>query len=555
MTHVADATAYARGVVGGKIPAGKWVRLACERHFRDLQRADLHFDTSDAERPCNFIELLHHTKGQWASRRETIQLEPWQKFLLCSLFGWRWKDGRRRYREAYSEVPRKNAKSTLAAGIGLYMMVADNEFGAEVYSGATTEKQAWEVFRPALLMAKRNPDLLKHYGLKTGAKSLFRESDGSRFEPLIGTPGDGSSPSCAIVDEYHEHTTDDLFSTMETGMGARENPLMFAITTAGANLGGPCYDKRDYVQKVLNGTIEDDSLFGMIYTIDDGDDWTTEAALIKANPNYGISVSTEWLKDQQRRATQSARAQNAFKTKHLNLWVGARTAWMNMESWRKCPPRRPLEELAGRPCFAGLDLASKVDIAACVYLFPPSIDDPVWHVHGKYYLPEAAIDSASTKNTAKYRDLNAANVLTLTPGNVIDFDAIHQDITEMSSRHTLQMLGYDPWQATHLATQLAKDGANIVEVRQTVMNLSQPMKEIEGLALQGLLAHGDCPALTWMISNVTAKQDQKDNVFPGKDKADNKVDGAVALIMAKALAMKEQEADISGFLNDPIRIA
>jgi phage terminase large subunit-like protein len=555
MTHVADATAYARGVVSGKIPACKWVRLACERHFRDLKRKDVRFDIKAAERPCTFIELLHHTKGKWASKRETIRLEPWQKFLLCSLFGWHWKDGRRRYREAYTEVPRKNAKSTKAAGIGLYMMVADNEFGAEVYSGATTEKQAWEVFRPALLMAKRNPDLLQHYGLKTGAKSLFRESDGSRFEPLIGTPGDGSSPSCAIVDEYHEHTTDDLFSTMETGMGARENPLMFAITTAGSNLGGPCYDKRDYCQKVLNGTIDDDSLFAIIYTIDDGDDWTTEAALIKANPNYGVSVSKEWLKDQQRRATQSARAQNAFKTKHLNMWVGAKTAWMNMESWRKCPPRKPLEELAGRPCFAGLDLASKVDIAAAVYLFPPSIDDPVWHVHGKYYLPEAAIDSASTKNTAKYRDLNAAGVLTLTPGNVIDFDTIHEDITDMSSRHTLQMLGYDPWQATHLATQLAKDGANVIEVRQTVMNLSQPMKEIEALALQGLLAHGDCPALTWMISNVTAKQDQKDNVFPGKDKPDNKVDGAVALIMAKALAMKEQESDISGFLNDPIRIA
>jgi phage terminase large subunit-like protein len=236
------------------------------------------------------------------------------------------------------------------------------------------------------------------------------------------------------------------------------------------------------------------------------------------------------------------------------MWVGAKTAWMNMETWRRCPPRKSLEELAGRQCFVGLDLASKVDIAAAVYLFPPTSDDPLWHVHGSYYLPESAVESAALKNSAKYRLLHAEGVLTLTPGNIIDFDQIREDIRERSKAHELAMLGYDPWQATHLATQLAKDGANAVEVRQTVMNLSQPMKEVEALVLQGLLAHGDCPALTWMVSNVTAKTDQKENIFPGKDKTDNKVDGAVALIMATALAMREQEDDISEFLANPVRI-
>jgi phage terminase large subunit-like protein len=337
--HVDQANKYAKLVVAGKIPASKWVRLACKRHLDDLQRSkqrnfQYRFDPAKAERPCRFVEALPHTKGKWASAGETITLGPWQCFIICVLFGWLVKStGKYRFREAYIKVPRKNGKSILGSSIGLFKFAADGEFGAEVYSGATTEKQAWEVFRPARLMVERTQALQKAFGITVNAKSLTILSNGSKFEPLIGKPGDGASPSCAIVDEYHEHPDDTLYDTMKTGMGARENPLLLVITTAGSDRSGPCYSLEKDVEKVLEGTLQNDRLFGIMYGIDQKDDWKSEAALIKANPNYGVSVFSDFLLDAQRDAINNARKQNVFKTKHLDEWVNAGIPGFNMAKW------------------------------------------------------------------------------------------------------------------------------------------------------------------------------------------------------------------------------
>lgn len=245
-SYSATAEAYAQEVVSGNIPAGKYVRLACQRHLDDLAwQSDAgfayHFDGKAGARACKFIESLPHTKGKWAAKGERLTLEPWQVFLVMCVFGWmRKKNGLRRYRKALLLVPRKNGKSALAAGIGLYMLCADGEHGAEVYSGATTEKQAWEVFRPAKLMAQNTPALLSYFGLTPNAKNLNILGNASRFEPVIGTPGDGASPSCAIVDEYHEHPTDALFSTMETGMtvnGVTVDTAVFGVEVFNGNPG------------------------------------------------------------------------------------------------------------------------------------------------------------------------------------------------------------------------------------------------------------------------------------------------------------------------------
>lgn len=550
---VKAAETYARRVVAGKIPCCKWIKLACKRHLDDLKSSKAadypyKFDPAKAEKVAKFLQLLPHTKGKWASKRELIKLEGWQLFSVCIPFGWlRKKDSTRRFRTIVIFVPRKNGKSIIGGGVGAYMFVADGEFGAEVYSGATTEKQAWEVFRPAKLMIERTPELRDHYGVEVNASNMCRMEDGSRFEPVIGKPGDGSSPSCAIVDEYHEHQDSTLFDTMETGMGAREQPVILVITTAGSSIGGPCHQLVRDAERMLEGVIERPDLWAMLYTIDPGDDWTSEEALIKANPNHGISINGDFLLARQRDAMQSASKQATFRTKHLNEWVGAKNAWLNMLRWKEAPPRKSLQELEGRRCIIGLDLASKIDIAGNILLFPPVDGDPFWHVHGRYYLPEARVIEELDGNTSRYREFDALGLLTLTDGEVIDFEVIKDDLREFAGRFDIEAVSYDPWQATQLAQEMEAEGLPMVEIRQTVQNISEPMKELEALTLRRLLAHGDCPILTWMASNVLAKLDVKDNIYPNKERPENKIDGIVALIMSlsRAIAGGSTEENLS----------
>jgi len=412
------------------------------------------------------------------------------------------------------------------------MFAADGEFGAEVYSGATTEKQALEVFRPARLTCKRTPALAEAFGVTINASNLVKHDDGSRFEPLVGNPGDGASPSCSIIDEFHEHATPALYDTMVTGMGARSQPLNLIITTAGSNLAGPCYMKRDQVIRILRGAIDNDEIFGLIYTVDPDDDWTELATLIKANPNYGVSVDANYLQSRLRDAIQTASRQAIFKTKHLNIWVGARNAWMNMQKWPKCPDRAPLSELVGRPCYMSLDLASKIDVAVKCLLFPPYEGDTRYHVHMKFYLPEDMVESGSTTNASHYAGWAKQELMTLTPGNTIDFSYIMDDMRDDAETYDVLECVYDPWQATQLATQMLSEGLNMIELANNSKNFSEPMKEIEKLVFTKLLAHGNCPILTWMMSNVVAKLDNKDNIYPVKEFYENKIDGPVALIMA-----------------------
>jgi phage terminase large subunit-like protein len=557
--HVEAAEQYAREVVKGKIVACKWVKLACKRHLDDLKQQrkrdfPYRFEPAKAERIIKYLQLLPHTKGKWAAKRSTVKLEPWQKFGIGVPFGWvRKKDGRRRYRTVYFRVPRKNGKSIIAGGIGLYMFTADGEFGAEVYSGATTEKQAWEVFRPAKLMVDRTPELKDAFGVEVNASNMIRLADGSRFEPVIGKPGDGSSPSCAIVDEYHEHPDSSLFDTMETGMGARDQPVMLVITTAGSNIGGPCYQLDRDCQKVLEGTIDNPELWAVIYTIDEGDDWSSEAALIKANPNFDISIDGDFLRARQRDAMQSASKQATFRTKHLNEWVGAKNGWMNMLKWAACPPRKSLTELEGRKCYIGLDLASKVDIAALVAVFPPVAGDPLWHVHGRYYAPEQRVLEQADNNAQLYQSWHLDGVMTLTDGEVIDFETIKEDLRTFATRFDVAQVAYDPFQASQFSQEMTDEGIVMVEVGQTVRNMSEPMKEVEKLVIERTLAHGNCPAMTWMVSNVVAKIDVKDNIYPNKERAEQKIDGPVALIMATGRAMLNEEGpDLSDFLSNPV---
>lgn len=537
MSFAERALAYADGVIAGDIVACEYVNQACKRFISDFENHDFYFDADAAHDACWFLETLTHTKGRWAAKGETIRLEDWQVFVIANIFGWkRKKDDLRRFREVYIEVPRKNGKSILAAGVGLYMFARDGEFGAEIYSGATTEKQAWEVFRPAKIMCQRNEDFCSFYDIEVNAKNLNILSSGSKFEPLIGNPGDGASPSCAIVDEYHEHDKPDLFETMETGMGAREQPIMFVITTSGSNFGGPCYEKRGDIIKILNRNVVDESVFGVIYTLDENDDWDSVESLKKANPNFGVSVSSDFLVQQLDKARRSATKQNSFKTKHLNLWVGARTSWMNMLAWQRQQKALNIEDFKGEKCHIAVDLASKKDVAAISMIFER--DGNKYHF-GRYYAPEGAAEVND-----KYREYEASGHLTLTPGNATDYGYIEEELKRIYKDFDVSEIAFDPFQAQYLMQRMQYSGVEVIEYGQTVRNMSDPMKEMEAEILDGRFFHDGNPVMTWMVGNVVARKDAKDNIFPRKENENSescKIDGAVAAIMAMGRALMDRE--------------
>jgi phage terminase large subunit-like protein len=557
--YAAIAKRYAEQVVAGEILACRWVQRACQRQLDDLAKfkgkaSPYNFNPKLADKDgrsfypadnlCAFIERLPHVKGPLAG--EAIQLEPWQAFILTTVFGWVKSNGTRRFRRSYIEVPRGNAKSTLSSAVALYMLAADREGGAEVYSLATTRDQARIVFGDAQTMARRSPGFRRRFSVEVGAHNMHVLVSGSKFEALSaeGSTLDGLNIHFGCVDELHAHKTRTVYDVVETGTGKRDNSLLWVITTAGSNRAGICYEVRTFVTKLLEGVFEDDSQFGIIYGLDDGDDWTSESALIKANPNWGISVKPEVLLPLQAKAMQLPSAVNNFKTKHLNEWVNADTAWMDMRAWDACADSTlDIEAFIGQPCWIGLDLASKTDIAALVLVFPhPEIAD-AYAVFGKYFLPE---DTVSSAGNSQYEGWMRTGRLTVTPGNVIDFGWIEADLLEMASRFEVQAVAFDPFQATQLSTRMLSEGLPMIEVRPTVLNFSEPMKTLEALVLQKKLVHDSDPVLTWMASNVVAHLDVKDNIYPRKERAENKIDGIVALIMALSRAIKPGENVVLG---------
>ncbi|QTN41717.1 terminase large subunit [Marinobacter salsuginis] len=561
--NVNAAQKYARDVVGGRIVACSYVKAACARHLNDLKAAKAksypyRFDRDLAERACRFVQLLPHTKGEWARGNQRIVLEPWQLFSFSMVFGWiRKKDKLRRFREVYEEVPRKNGKSIKVAGAGLYAFCADNEYGAEVYCGATSEKQAWEVFRPALKMARKLPNLRNRFGIVPWAKKLER-GDGSVFEPVIGDPGDGSSPSMSIVDEYHEHPDSRLYDTMITGMGARSQPLMWVITTAGFDIAGPCYEMRERAIEMLEGTSQDDELFAIIYTIDPGDDWTTDEAILKANPNAGVSVKLDYLKSQRDKAVARARLANKYKTKHLNVWVSSKEGYFNMEDWKKCEdPSLTIDQFRGEDCFLAFDLARKLDMNSMARLFSRQVDGKTHYycIGPKFWVPEdTAFDNEDRRLGERYQGWIESKHLDATDGSEVDYREILECAKEANLETPAQESPIDPHGAANLSHQLDDEGLNPITMVQNYTNMSDGMKELEAAIVSGRFHHDGNPIMTWCVGNVVGKYlpGNDDVVRPIKQGDHNKIDGAVALIMAvgRALANAQVGESVLDTLSD-----
>lgn len=553
------AVDYATRVLAGDIPACKWTKAACRRQLDDLHRAetDPHFPfewrPDKAEHVCRFLELLPHIKGEWAG--EKIALELWQIFILTTVFGWYRKNGRRRFRTAYIEVPRKNAKSTLSSGVALYMLTADGEPGAEVYSAATTRDQARIVFDDAKQMSILEPGFRQRFGVKVLAHSIFEVVNNGRFLPLSaeGSTLDGLNIHFAVVDELHAHKTRAVYDVLETGTGARAQSLLWNITTAGSDRGGICYEQRSYVTELLNTTLlkhdglgypvkgscsEDDTYFGIIYTIDDADDWADEKCWAKANPNYGVSIYPDDIRRLADKAIKVSSARSNFLTKRLDVWVNAATAWMDMRKWDACGQRDlMLDDFLGEKCWVGMDLAEKSDLAAIAIVFWR--DDKVY-VFPRLYLNDAAIEGGTNSQYEGWRD---DGHLIGNEGDVTDFDQIAADLVDLHERFDLQEIPFDPALSRYFATKLINDhGLPLVEMRQNGQTFTAAVTELENLVVELKLAHDGNPVLTWMMSNIVIQESRYSGLkHPTKTRADNKIDGVVALLMALARAMPNTE--------------
>lgn len=536
MDYVDKAKRYITKVLDGKIPACRWVKFACLRQKQDLERKKsskfpYHFDRKRANRPCKFIECLCHVKGPKAG--ECIHLEDWQCFIITTIFGWVDDNGYRRFSQAYIEVGRGNGKSTFCSGIGLYMLCADGELGADIYSFATTRDQARIVFDDSLAMARGNKDLQRYYGLTPLNNSMVIIGTNSKFLPKSADAGtlDGLNTHLGIIDELHAHKTRKVYDVVNSSTSKRTQSLIFTITTAGYILDGICMERRRTVGHVLDGSVVDEALFGIIYTIDEDDDWQSEIALKKANPNWCVSVNPKQIMSELISAKLNTSAQKEYLTKHLDVWVNSDHQWLKMEHYRQCIDSSLREsDFVGEYAIYGLDLASKLDISALIRLHWKEIDGVMhYYVFPYFYLPADAVHSS---DNSQYEGWAQDGYIQTTDGPITDLNALQEWIAQDVRQYSVLSLAYDPMQATQMSQNLLGDGVPMVELAQNLKNMSEPMKQVQALIYTGRLHISDNPVMHWMASNVVCHTDAKENIYPRKEKVQNKIDGMVALIMA-----------------------
>ena len=541
---------YMDDVLSGAIPACRWVKLACERHLRDLEigeKRGLVFDPRAAQLPISFFGLLKHSKGEWAG--QTVVLEPWQHFVLWVLFGWKkWSDRQlvRRFNISYLEVARKNGKSTLAAGVGLYLMVADGEPGAEVYSAATKKDQARITHSEATRMVKSSPELRKR--LTVFRDNIHIKDTASKFEPLGRDTDsmDGLNIHAAIIDELHAHKTRDMVDVLETAQGARRQPLQFEITTAGFDRESICYQHHEFTEKVLEGTVDEgeaDSWFGIIFTIDKEDlekNWEKSDIWVKSNPNLGVSKKLAYMIDQAAKAKEMPSKLNAFLRLDLDVWTQSETKWVPLEHWLQCGKMVDQVGLRGRTMYGGLDLSSTTDISALILVAPPQSEDDEMQVLCRFWIPEESMHTRSHRDRVPYEAWVRQGYITATPGNVIDYDYILSQIDEDAQIYDLKEIAFDRWGATRIVQSIDEMGLTCVQFGQGFASMSPPMKELEKIILGHKLAHGNNPVLTWMADNLVAAVDPAGNIKPDKAKSIEKIDGMVALIMALDRAIRNE---------------
>lgn len=503
------------------------------------------FDAAEADSAVAFFaECLTHVEGELAGK--PFILEPWQRAIVGALFGWKNADGNRRYREALIYVPRKNGKTPLAAGIANYVLFCDPERGQQNIVAAGDRDQAALLFRQANGMVQNEPHLAKRckvFGARGGSvqKAITLNDDPSGFR-VISADADtkhGGNLHLAIVDELHVQPNRDLVDTIQTSMASknRRQPLLIEITTADFDRESICNEKHDYACKVRDGIIKDAAFLPVIYEVAIDADWKNEKVWAQANPNLGVSVSIDYLRRECKRAQETPTYENTFKRLHLNMKTEQAVRWIQLEAWDRGNESIDEADLAGRTCCAALDLSNKVDLSAFALVFPPIAEDQPYHVLARFWAPRERAEQRERRDRVPYLTWAKQGLITLTDGNVIDYEFIKASVLADAKKFEIAGIGYDPWNATQIALQLQEQGANMMEFGQGFRSMSEPSKELEKLLLQGRIVHGGNAVLRWMASNVAAETDPAGNVKPSKRKSTERIDGIVATIMALGLCM------------------
>jgi phage terminase large subunit-like protein len=567
-------TQYALDVTEGRTVAGRLVRLACQRHLNDLEHGaerGLRFDEKAASQAINFFGFLQLAEGEHAGK--AFELQPWQVFIVGSLFGWKGEDGYRRFRLAYIESGKGSGKSPLLGGIGLYMMIADNEAAAECYAAAVTREQAKISFTDAKRMVEASPSLKRRVDVLVN--NLSHGTSGSFFRPVSseGRGLDGKRPHFAGIDEIHEHRTSVVVDKMRAGTKGRRQALIVEITNSGYDRQSVCFQHHTYSSQILEGALENDAWFAYVCQLDvcdecrsagkvsptdncpDCDDWTDESVWLKANPNLGVSLTWKYLREQVAEAVGMPAKAGIVQRLNFCVWTQQLTKWLPIDRWQAGSTPFTRESLKGRRCYGGLDLAKVNDLTAFALAFPPVEEGERWKILVRFWCPEEDIMTRSRRDRVPYDLWERQGWIETTEGNTTDFGFVERGIVEDSKYFGLQSIAFDPWAAGELTQNLQeKHGILVIDHRQGFGDMAAPTAEFERKVRAAELQHGGNPVLDWMASNVVVKTDPAGNLKPDKETSPERIDGIVAAIMALGLAATAAGPKVSMYNTQSVMV-
>lgn len=509
------------------------------------------YSKDKADHAIRFIEQLKHTKGEWAGK--PFKLLPWERELIQKLFGTLREDGTRQYHTAYVEIPKKSGKSELGAAIALYMLCADGEANAEVYSAACDRQQASIVFNTAVHFVEGNPTLSRVLKIVESVKRITYARTGSFYQVLSSDvkSKSGLNISAAIIDEVWTHPKPDLIKMLTTGSGdARSQPLFLYLTTAGNRLEGVGWELHQRAEDIIEGRKNDPTFLPIIYGLPKDADWENERNWYKANPSLGYTIQIERLREHYTSILDSPADIALFKQLRLNMWLKQNVKWMVAEKWDSCDFEVNPALLKGRPCYGGLDLSSTTDITAFVLVFSPLKDGEKYQILPFFWIPEDNLQLRVRRDHVPYDTWEAQGYIMTTEGNVVHYGFIEQFIIDLGKEYDIREIAVDRWNATQVIQNLDGEGFTMVPFGQGFKDMSPPTKELMRLTLSQELAHGGHPVLRWMIDNVFIRTDPAGNIKPDKEKSTEKIDGAVATIMALGRAVVNGGNENNSVYND-----